>query len=179
MEHTEHADSPRTFALPATRLRYLFALEKLCQENGGARAVEIAALLGVTRPSVHRMVETLKKQQHICQVGALLLLTAQGQQVLDYYREDFHIFLSFFQKQLGLSTLEAEDNAISLLGAISPRCGTVKFQLAGDDGYRLFVNDKLITGDWGNHSFSTRSAFMQVSDTPSVGTTHTVWLLSS
>ena len=41
--------------------------------------------------------------------------------------------------------------------------GTVKFQLAGDDGYRLFVNDKLITGDWGNHSFSTRSAFMQVS----------------
>ena len=27
--------------------------------------------------------------------------------------------------------------------------GTVKFQLAGDDGYRLFVNDKLITGDWG------------------------------
>ena len=43
------------------------------------------------------------------------------------------------------------------------RDGTVKFQLAGDDGYRLFVNDKLITGDWGNHSFSTRSAFMQVS----------------
>lgn len=40
--------------------------------------------------------------------------------------------------------------------------GTLKFQLAGDDGYRLFVNGKLITGDWGNHSFSTRSAFMQV-----------------
>ena len=40
--------------------------------------------------------------------------------------------------------------------------GTIKFQLAGDDGYRLFVNDKMVTGDWGNHSFSTRSAFMQV-----------------
>lgn len=131
MEHTERADSPCTFALPATRLRYLFALEKLCQENGGARAVEIATLLGVTRPSVHRMVETLKKQQHICQVGALLLLTAQGQQVLDYYREDFNIFLSFFQKQLGLSTLEAEDNAISLLGAISPRCRRVLSNFLG------------------------------------------------
>lgn len=34
--------------------------------------------------------------------------------------------------------------------------------MAGDDGYRLFVNDKMVTGDWGNHSFSTRSAFMQV-----------------
>lgn len=42
------------------------------------------------------------------------------------------------------------------------RDGTVKFQLAGDDGYRLFVNDKQITGDWGNHALSTRSAFMQV-----------------
>lgn len=40
--------------------------------------------------------------------------------------------------------------------------GTIQFQLAGDDGYRLFVNDKYITGDWGNHSFSTRSAFMEV-----------------
>lgn len=40
--------------------------------------------------------------------------------------------------------------------------GTIQFQLAGDDGYRLFVNDKHITGDWGNHSFSTRSAFMEV-----------------
>ena len=42
------------------------------------------------------------------------------------------------------------------------RSGTVQFQLAGDDGYRLFVNDKLLTGDWGNHSYSTRNAFMQV-----------------
>lgn len=40
--------------------------------------------------------------------------------------------------------------------------GTIQFQLAGDDGYRLFVNDKLITGDWGNHSYSTRTAFMDV-----------------
>lgn len=40
--------------------------------------------------------------------------------------------------------------------------GTVQFQLAGDDGYRLFVNDQLLTGDWGNHSYSTRNAFMQV-----------------
>lgn len=40
--------------------------------------------------------------------------------------------------------------------------GTVQFQLAGDDGYRLFVNDRLLTGDWGNHSYSTRNAFMQV-----------------
>lgn len=40
--------------------------------------------------------------------------------------------------------------------------GTIQFQLAGDDGYRLFVNNKLLTGDWGNHSYSTRSAFMEV-----------------
>lgn len=44
----------------------------------------------------------------------------------------------------------------------APRNGTVKFHMAGDDGYRLFVNDSLTTGDWGNHGLSTRDAFISV-----------------
>lgn len=40
--------------------------------------------------------------------------------------------------------------------------GTIRFQISGDDGYRILVNGKTITGDWGNHALSSRNAFMQV-----------------
>lgn len=108
--------------LPSARLRYLFALARLCRENGGARAVEIAAMLGVTRPSVHRMMEALKKQGLIRQSGSLLCLTQQGQSVLEQYQEEYDIFLLFFHSSLGFSLLESEDCAIGLLSALRPDC---------------------------------------------------------
>lgn len=33
---------------------------------------------------------------------------------------------------------------------------TLKIRVGGDDGYRLYVNDSIVAGDWGNHSFSER-----------------------
>ncbi len=42
------------------------------------------------------------------------------------------------------------------------RDGTVRVQMAGDDGYRLFVNGKNTGGDWGNHSISNRAVFFDV-----------------
>lgn len=107
--------------LPGARLRYLFSLARLCRENGGARAVEIAAMLGVTRPSVHRMMEALKRQGLIAQEGSLLCLTAQGQGVLAQYQAEYETFLHFFQHRLGFSLLESEDSAITLL-ALCPDC---------------------------------------------------------
>ena len=76
-------NAAETMMLPGARLRYLFSLARLCRENGGARAVELAAMLGVTRPSVHRMMEALKKQGLVRQNGSLLCLTQQGQKVLE------------------------------------------------------------------------------------------------
>lgn len=40
--------------------------------------------------------------------------------------------------------------------------GTLRFLMSGDDGYRLFVDDKPMGGDWGNHSLSSRTVFMSV-----------------
>ena len=40
--------------------------------------------------------------------------------------------------------------------------GQLKLHIGGDDGYRLFVNDKHITGDWGNHSYSSREVELPV-----------------
>ena len=42
--------------------------------------------------------------------------------------------------------------------------GTVRFRMAGDDGYRLFVDGKQLGGDWGNHALSSRSVFLDVEE---------------
>lgn len=40
--------------------------------------------------------------------------------------------------------------------------GIVRFNMSGDDGYRLFIDDKLAGGDWGNHAISSRTVFHSV-----------------
>lgn len=40
--------------------------------------------------------------------------------------------------------------------------GLLRVSLGGDDGYRIFVNDSLLTGDWGNHSYSSREQTFHV-----------------
>ena len=40
--------------------------------------------------------------------------------------------------------------------------GILRVSLGGDDGYRIYVNDSLLTGDWGNHSFSSREKTFKV-----------------
>ena len=42
--------------------------------------------------------------------------------------------------------------------------GQVRFVMAGDDGYRLFVDGKQLGGDWGNHALSSRSVFLDVEE---------------
>lgn len=42
--------------------------------------------------------------------------------------------------------------------------GQLRFVMAGDDGYRLYVNGKHLGGDWGNHSLSSRSVFLDVKE---------------
>lgn len=44
----------------------------------------------------------------------------------------------------------------------APASGTIRVKMAGDDGYRLFVNGERLGGDWGNHSLTTRSVFFDV-----------------
>lgn len=38
----------------------------------------------------------------------------------------------------------------------------LKVCIGGDDGYRLFMNDKQIAGDWGNHAYSSREVVLEV-----------------
>lgn len=40
--------------------------------------------------------------------------------------------------------------------------GLLKIRIGGDDGYRILVNDSVIAGDWGNHSYSTRETEFEI-----------------
>lgn len=44
----------------------------------------------------------------------------------------------------------------------APGDGVVKIQIRGDDGYRVLVNGKTVTGDWGNHALSARQIEYEV-----------------
>lgn len=41
----------------------------------------------------------------------------------------------------------------------APKDGLVRFSMGGDDGYRVSIDDKVLGGDWGNHSYSSRDVF--------------------
>ncbi len=40
--------------------------------------------------------------------------------------------------------------------------GVIKIRISGDDGYRVIINGKTVTGDWGNHSMSSREVEYKV-----------------
>ena len=44
----------------------------------------------------------------------------------------------------------------------SPEAGRLRIRIGGDDGYRLFVDERRVTGDWGNHSYSDRETEIEV-----------------
>lgn len=40
--------------------------------------------------------------------------------------------------------------------------GVLKIRISGDDGYRVIINGKTVTGDWGNHALSSREVEYEV-----------------
>lgn len=45
--------------MTAASIRYLLAVHALCAQGQGARCVDVAERLGVTKPSAHAMIESL------------------------------------------------------------------------------------------------------------------------
>ena len=67
--------------MTAASIRYLLAVHALCAQGQGARCVDVAERLGVTKPSAHAMIESL------CRMGlaqkkrySSVYLTEEGEQ---------------------------------------------------------------------------------------------------
>lgn len=42
------------------------------------------------------------------------------------------------------------------------KTGLIKFEIAGDDGFKLFINDSLVVDDWSNHALKKRICYYPV-----------------
>ena len=87
--------------LTASNLRYLLVLRKIGCGHKGVRGVDIADSLGVTKPSAHAMMTTLKNMNLIQQsrYGAAYF-TEEGEALAELYSGYYDTVFSHFQQLL-------------------------------------------------------------------------------
>lgn len=98
---------------------YLETILILEQRNGIARAVDVAAELNFSKPSVSRAVSVLKEAGYVT-IGSIgqLLLTEEGRRIATEIYER-HCFIKECLIQLGVSSKTAEEDACRLEHVLS------------------------------------------------------------
>lgn len=88
-------------ALTAANIRYLLAIEELDRDGRGVRCVDVAQTLGITKPSVHSMVDTMKDMGLLEKPRyGVIRLTDQGRSTADQYQEYFQLICRHFSPLL-------------------------------------------------------------------------------
>lgn len=119
--------------LSAANIRYLIALNALDRE-GGVRCVDIAQALGITKPSVHRMMEAMCGMDLIVKARyGTVSLTRQGRVLAGKYAAYYETIGGYFAGRLSLPPEEAGEAALALLAAVPGEraeyiCGILKSQ---------------------------------------------------
>ena len=105
--------------LTPSAIKYLLTLLELCQKDAGARCMDIAEQLRVTKPSVHSMIENL------CAAGlaekkkyGTVFLTPEGRMQAERYAICCSLLRGRMQQTLGLN----EEDARSAACAVSWTC---------------------------------------------------------
>lgn len=85
--------------LSASAIRYLLALKALGHDGGGIRSVDIAAALGLSKPSVHNMMKTFDEMGLVSKnaYGAAYL-TRLGKEIADRYGRYYDSVSELLQK---------------------------------------------------------------------------------
>lgn len=113
--------------LTAANVRYLLAIEELDPSGTGVRCVQVAQALGITKPSVHSMVDTMKERKLVEKSHyGVIHLTERGKELAGRYREYFSTIFRHFSP-----LLPEEQDAVSAayvllaelpLGSIDTMC---------------------------------------------------------
>ena len=111
------ADEQRT--LTPSAIKYLLALLDLCQNDAGARCMDIAEQLRVKKPSVHSMIENL------CAAGlaekkkyGTVFLTPEGRAQAERYAACCSLLRGRMQQTLGLNEEDARSAACAVLAQL-------------------------------------------------------------
>ena len=106
--------------LTASAIKYLLILLELCKNETGARCMDIAGQLHVTKPSVHSMICNL------CQSGlaekkkyGAVFLTEQGHAEAERYAACYTLLLGRLHDALGLTDEAARSAACAVLAQLT------------------------------------------------------------
>ena len=83
--------------LTASNIKYLLVLYNICPDNSGTRCVRIAETLGITKPSVHTMINTLKSMELVQKdLYGEVSFTEKGLALAKRYNKYFVMISSYF-----------------------------------------------------------------------------------
>lgn len=94
---------------------YLMAIDRLRTEFGYARATDVAERLAVSRGAASMALSQLKRRRWVKEdPHRFLLLTEEGQKVVNEVSESFGILARFFEEVLGVSPRVAQRDACKM-----------------------------------------------------------------
>ena len=97
----------------AGHIKYLIAIKELTEIDEYVKCVNIARHLGVSRPSVSKMLRCLANHGLVYEdFGNSVVLTPKGQEAVDEIFSNFNEIYTFFHKFLKLPHEEAHAQAI-------------------------------------------------------------------
>lgn len=104
--------------LTASNIKYLLVLYHISPANTGTRCVRIAENLGVTKPSVHTMMNTLKDMGLVQKdLYGSVSFTEKGLALTERYSEYFDLISSYFSEILP-EEADAKSAACALLAEL-------------------------------------------------------------
>lgn len=109
----------RNPTLTAANIRYLLVIRELDTEERGARCIDVARILGVTKPSVTTMISTLRgfglvtKEKY-----GTVHLTQTGREKATWYAGCLELLLSQFENALGLTGIDYRNAVCTVLAEL-------------------------------------------------------------
>ena len=101
---------------------YLKAILILQKNNGKVRSVDVAAYMGVSKPSVHAMMDTLKKLSLVDKDRyGTVRFTPAGRELADRYESYFQTICNHFSALLP-RTADARSAAYALIAELPADC---------------------------------------------------------
>ena len=100
----------------AGQIRYLIAIKELSEKDDFVRCVNISRHLGVSRPSVSKMLRCLANSGYVYEDFCnSVVLTPEGEETVDEIFSSFKEVYIFFGKFLKLPKEEAHEQAIKFI----------------------------------------------------------------
>lgn len=114
--------------LTHTHLRYLLAVYQLAQQGGGVSSAKVAGMLGVSKPSVTRMLGVLAERELVTKERyGKIVLTELGSEIAGRYQSRLHRLTERLPALgLDLSREELDIAAGALVAALPERCFGIK-----------------------------------------------------